>query len=115
MKSKLFQYSIATLVLSAATGSMNLSSALAGRQNFTIVNRTSSDIINLYVSPVNTNSWEEDVFGSDYLPSGNQIEVNFGNSTQGCYYDLKAVLRNGSIGEGRSLNLCQLEKYTFTD
>lgn len=115
MNSKLFRDGTVALVLAISTVSINLGSAIAGRQDFTVRNETSTDIVRIYVSTSNSNDWEEDVLGSDVLAAGSSTKINFSNSTQGCYHDLKAVFRDGDVLERRDLNLCELRSYTFTN
>ena len=103
------------LTLAIATVTINLGSAIAGRQDFVVRNETGTDIVRLYVSTSNTNDWEEDVLGRDVLEAGTYTKINFSNSTQGCYHDLKAVFRDGDVLERRDLNLCELGSYTFTN
>jgi hypothetical protein len=115
MTSKLFRYVTVTLAFSISAITTNFSSAIAGRQDFTVRNQTSTDIVRIYVSTSNSNDWEEDVLGRDVLAAGSSTTINFSNSTQGCYHDLKAVFRDGDVLERRDLNLCELRSYTFTN
>ena len=115
MNNKLSRHVTVTLALAISTVSINLGSAIAGRQDFMIRNETSTDIVRIYVSTSNSNDWEEDVLGRDVLPAGSSTTINFSNSTQGCYHDIKAVFRDGDILERRDLNLCELRSYTFTN
>ena len=58
----------------AALFVMALSSvAFAGAQDFTLVNNTGYPIYKVNVSAASTNSWEEDILGSDILPNGSSI------------------------------------------
>jgi hypothetical protein len=115
MKNKSFRYLATTLALSISAVTLNLSSALAGRQDFIVRNQTGTDIVRLYVSRSNTNAWEEDVLGRDVLESGNTTTIRFNNAAQECYHDIKAVFRDGDVLERRDLNLCELRSYTFTN
>ena len=115
MRSKLLRYLTTTLAVSIAAVTVNLNSALAGQQDFIVRNETGTDIVRLYVSTSNTNDWEEDVLGRDVLESGGATRINFSDSAQGCYHDLKAVFRDGEIIERQDINLCELRSYTFTN
>ncbi len=69
--------------------------AFAGAQDFVLVNNTGFPIYVVNVSPANTNSWEEDILGSDILANGQAVQVNFGaGNTQ--YWDIQAVFEDGS-------------------
>jgi hypothetical protein len=115
MNSKSFRYVAMTFAVSISAMTFNLSAAVAGRQDFIVRNQTNTDIVRLYVSTSNTNSWEEDVLDRDILEAGTSSKIRFSNSTQGCYHDLKAVFRDGEVIERRDLNLCELNSYTFTN
>jgi hypothetical protein len=115
MNRKLFRNIVMTVALSLPAITTTFGSAIAGRQDFTVRNETSTDIVRIYVSTSNTNDWEEDVLGQDVLAAGSSTRINFGSSTQGCYHDIKAVFRDGDVLERRDLNLCELRSYTFTN
>ena len=69
--------------------------AFAGAQDFVLVNNTGYPIYVVNVSPASTNNWEEDILGSQVLPNGSSIQVNFGaGNTQ--YWDINAVFEDGS-------------------
>ena len=65
--------------------------AMAGVQDFTVVNRTGYEIYSLYVSPSDERSWEEDVLDDDVLPDGDSVRVNFDNSEDDCMWDIMVV------------------------
>ncbi len=80
----------------AALFVMALSSvAFAGAQDFTLVNNTGYPIYKVNVSAASTNSWEEDILGSDILPNGSSVTVTFGVGNQQ-YWDIQAIFEDGS-------------------
>jgi hypothetical protein len=64
MRSQSFRYLTTTLALSISAVTLNLSSALAGRQDFIVRNQTGTDIVRLYVSTSNTNDWGRGCLGT---------------------------------------------------
>jgi hypothetical protein len=73
--------------------SLTFMAAPALAQQVTIENNTSANLSELYVSNVDTNSWEDNVLGGRVLKPGDKFEHNFnGKYTM---YDLKAVFDNG--------------------
>ena len=80
--------------------------AAAGDQDFTLRNRTGYTIDQVYVSAVNTDSWEEDVLGRDTLANGEAAEIEFARSEDACRWDLKLVYDDGETAEWGNLDLC---------
>jgi len=82
---------LATAMLVMAYASV----ALAGMQDFYLVNNTGYTIYQVNVSSSGTDSWEEDILGSQVLENGESLLVNFGSgSTQ--YWDIQAIFEDGS-------------------
>ena len=69
--------------------------AFAGAQDFVLVNNTGFPIYKVNVSAASTNSWEEDILGSDILPNGSSVHVTFGVGNQQ-YWDIQAIFEDGS-------------------
>ena len=84
-----------------------------GKQDFTLVNMTGVEIHELYVSPHNTDDWEEDILGQDTLPSGQTLDITFSPKERAKLWDLKIVDGKGNSIEWESLNLLEIEKVTL--
>ena len=67
----------------------------------------------LYGSNVGSDSWEEDILGSDVLESGTSVNVNFDDGTGYCKYDLKAVFEDGDSVIKRGINVCTVGTWTI--
>src|SRR5687768_5218192 len=91
---------------SAAAPRLTPATAAAGDQDFTLRNRTGYTIDQVYVSSVDTNSWEEDVLGRDTLGNGEAWEIEFSRSEDECNWDLKVVYDDGETAEWGDVNLC---------
>ena len=97
------------LVLVAASAAallMTPAIAAAGDQDFTLRNRTGYTIDQVYVSSVDTNSWEEDILGRDTLANGEAWEIEFSRSEDECNWDLKVVYDDGETAEWNAVDLC---------
>jgi len=73
-------------------------------------------ITHVYVSPTESNGWDDDVLGRDVLNPGESVFIYFGRYDPGsCFYDIR-VLSNGRAGEGmlRAVNLCDTDTVTFS-
>jgi hypothetical protein len=99
----------AALSLLLATSAL----ALQGRQDFTLVNKTGVEIHELYVSPHSAETWEEDVLGTDTLPSGQSVEIKFSRKEKAKLWDLKVVDGEGNSIEWERLNLLEISEVTL--
>ena len=89
--------------------------ALAEDLVFTLTNNSSYAVKSLFTSPADVNTWEEDVFGEQYLPAGNFVEVTIGDGREQCVYDMKFVLEDDSEFIEPGVDLCELGEYTLSD
>jgi hypothetical protein len=87
--------------------------ALAGQQDFTIVNKTGYSLKHIYVSESNNNSWDEDILGRDVLNDGESFDVAFGKAEKTCNWDMKVAYDDGETAVWQGLNLCQISKLTL--
>ncbi len=74
---------------------LTVSTAMAGAQDFILVNRTGYDIYAVNVSPSETEKWEEDVLGSQILANGEALEIKFGRRKER-YWDMQVKFKDGS-------------------
>ncbi len=98
-----------TLVVLLATAA----NSLAGKQDFTLVNKTGFDIHEVYVSPHSSDDWEEDVMGKGILADGQSIAVKFERTDKTKEWDLKVVDGNGKATVFEKLDLLQISKATL--
>jgi len=82
---------------------------------FVLTNASSYAVKSFFTSPADVNDWEEDVFGANYLPAGNQVNVTIGDGREQCTYDLKFVLEDNSEFVESGIDLCELGEYTLSD
>lgn len=85
----------------------------AQNRNVTVINNTGQDIIRFYGSNAGTSSWEEDILGSDILPRGRSVNINFDDGTGHCNFDFKAELASGATRETYGINVCQVSSVTI--
>ena len=86
---------IRILFLTAAMLIFAASAAMAGAQDFILVNRTGYDIYAVNVSPSETEKWEEDILGSKILANGEALEVRFPKRKEQ-YWDIQVKFKDGS-------------------
>ena len=81
--------------------------------DFTLQNRTGLVIMELYVSPDETDDWEEDVLGRDVLKHNESVDIAFSRSEKSCDWDLKIKDEDGDEVEWDSLDLCAASHITL--
>jgi hypothetical protein len=90
------------------------SPALAGEQDFSLINATGYEIGELYVAPSDSSDWQEDVLGQDTLADGAQANIGFSRDTDTCTWDLKVVYsEDNSSAEWHAVDLCKLSVVTI--
>lgn len=88
--------------------------AIAGDQDFTLVNQTGVEIAELYVSPASVDDWQEDVLSQDTLPDGESLDINFARDEDADFWDLKVVDGEGNSIEWPHLKLTDISQVTLT-
>jgi hypothetical protein len=87
--------------------------AAQGKQDFTLHNNTGVEIHKLFISPHDTNEWEEDILGKDTLADGDSLEINFSRKETAKMWDLKIVDKEGTSIEWENLNLLEISEVTL--
>ena len=100
---------LACLALLALAGQ-----ALAGAQDFLLVNQTGKVIDQLYVVPNNARTWEDDILGRDVLLPGESTEIVFSPQEQDCVWDIMVVDKHGQELWWEDINLCKNRRVVLT-
>jgi hypothetical protein len=91
-------------------------SAFADQRDFTLTNNSSIDIASVYVTATDADTWGDDAMGTDILPSGQSVDMNFtGPDDAGCVYDIKVMGTHGEQGYLYKVDLCSVTHVTFSD
>jgi hypothetical protein len=92
----------------SAKGTRNFTFAASpDRLDFTLHNQTGYQIDEVYVSPNNSDNWEEDVLGADVLANDSSVAITFSRQRQ-TFWDLKVVFKGGREAVWKRFNLSQL-------
>lgn len=88
--------------------------ALAGAQDFTLVNDTGYPLRAVFVSPSNEESWEEDILGKDILEDEDSVDLEFDRSHDECLWDIKVIYDDdGSSAVWHEIDLCKWSEITI--
>jgi len=98
---------------SNANTSTSSSSDQGAKQDFTLVNQTGVEIHKVYISPHDSNDWEEDILGRDTLPDGQSVDIKFNRGEKAAMWDLRVEDSKGNAIEWENLNLLQISKVTL--
>ena len=81
---------------------------MAANQDFKLVNKTGYQIDEVYVGPVSSNSWGEDIMGKGSLGVGEAVDITFTAPGNVCLWDMKVKYNDGDTAEWGNLNLCNI-------
>ncbi len=108
-------------LFAAASGALFASTAPAESQqrrqsgplSVSVVNRASSSVQNLYVTPADSPTWGSDLLGKETLTAGGRQTVRV-DRTAGCRYDIRVIYSNGENDVDTDVNLCASSAVTLT-
>ncbi|MBP3231082.1 MAG: hypothetical protein J6M33_02155 [Anaerovibrio sp.] len=88
--------------------------AMAGSQDFTLVNGTGKTITYIYLSPTSTSEWiYQDELGNNVLRPGQDIFLYFDPRDGVQYWDVKVVYENGAEDYWIGLDLFRVYSLTI--
>jgi hypothetical protein len=104
---------LTAIAVAGALVGLTISSATALDRRVRINNNTGYDIVQFYASNKGTNDWEEDILGSDILPTGESLIINIDDGTGYCKFDFLAVFEDDDQVISRDNNVCELSDFNF--
>lgn len=104
-------FSLSAIALSACDD--GTSSGSSADRHVTIINNTNVAITRFYGSNAGSDIWEEDILGSDILPAGSSVSINFDDGSGYCTFDFKAEFNDGSALIDRNVDVCTTSSVTF--
>lgn len=101
----------------AATAAMFLFAvpAFAEDLTFDLINNSSVNLHELYVSAHDADDWGEDILGTEILAAEESGAVTITDGKATCDYDLRFVSEDGSAIERANVNLCETGSFTLQD
>ena len=106
----------AGLILALALLAATATAALACNKNFVVYNRTDKMMTQFFVSPYQSDNWEDNVLRADIDPD-THTRVDMSDDTREySLYDVKAVFEDGTKTTGYKINLCRAQAvYIYSD
>ena len=97
-------------VLALFLGMIYAGLAVAGVQDFTIVNKTGIEINQLYISPASTETWDKDILSVDTLLVGDECDILVSRDENAEVWDLMIVSPKGASVKWPGLRLNDFTK-----
>ena len=103
-----------SIAMTAAFALLTAAPAFAEDLVFTLVNNSSVNITEMYVSKHSTDKWEENILNGATIDAGTQSDITISDGATTCDYDMRFVGDNGATHEVTQ-NICELATYTLTN
>jgi hypothetical protein len=102
-----------TVLVGAVLALTAVAPAYAEDLVFKLNNKSSGAVNELYVSPLDANTWEEDILGQDVLDAGKTATITIHDANGQCEWDVRIVYDDGSVTDERKIDLCHLANGTY--
>lgn len=89
------------------------SCALAGPQDFKLVNKTGVDIYSVFISPSDSDDWGEDVKDVKVLKDGQSLTVTFDSQNKAALWDIMVADKDGTTLEWTEFDLFEISVVTL--
>jgi hypothetical protein len=82
-------------------------------RHVTVVNNSGSTVTQFYGSNQGADTWQEDILGSEVLPPGGSVRINFDDGSGYCGFDFKAVFADGTSAVETGIDVCTTATVTI--
>lgn len=104
---------IASFLVAVIFSATVASTAFAGRQDFTLVNYTGRDIVNVYIAPSNTFYWDDDILDVGVLYNTDSVHIHFSRKERDRYWDMMAIFSDGNEWVWEDIDLFTVSEITL--
>ena len=89
--------------------------ALAGSQDFTLINRSPFRIVGFWVAPANSDNWEENILEGTSVAFNSSIEITFDNTNNVQWWNFRIKDSSGKTWnwEKKDYDLTQISQITY--
>ena len=102
------------LTLAAVLAATFAAPALAEDLEFTLINNSSHDVAEMYLSPHSQDHWGENILSVPAVVAGTQGTISITDGEAVCDYDMRFVTSDGASVEVTQ-NMCELGTFTLND
>ncbi len=88
--------------------------AIAEDLQFTLINTSSHDIVEMYLTPHEKDTWGPNILSVPSIPAGTQGTIAIADGETVCDYDIRFVTGDG-ITVDATQDMCKLATFTFHD
>ena len=81
---------------------------------FTLVNSSSANLVEMYVTPHDADQWGDNILTVDAVKAGEQGKISIADGEAVCDYDMRFVMDTGVTVDGTQ-DLCKLSTFTLHD
>ena len=87
----------------------------AGKQDFTLVNKSPFKIVGFWVAPADSDDWEENILDGMSVASNESIDITFDNANNVTWWNFRIKDSSGKIWnwEKNKYNLTQISELTY--
>ncbi|MCW2241779.1 hypothetical protein [Azospirillum canadense] len=90
----------------ASVAAVTTTALADGKRDMTVLNRTGSDIAEIYVSPAGAARWNDNVMDQEVLQDGDLVSVHL-SEDNACVADVMVVFDDEETVEWSGLDLCR--------
>ena len=89
--------------------------ALAGSQDFTLVNQSPYSIVGLWIAPADSDNWEENVLAGTSVDPNSSIDITFDSSGNTRWWNFRIKDSSGKvwIWEKKDYDLTKISQITY--
>ena len=87
----------------------------AGKQDFTLVNKSPFKIVGFWVAPADSDDWEENILDGMSVASNESIDITFDNANNVTWWNFRIKDSSGKTWnwEKKKYNLTQISELTY--
>ena len=89
-----------------------VTTASTANRHVLVSNRTGVTMVQFFASNSARSSWEEDILGTNVLPSGRSVDINIDDGSGACSFDFKAVFADGDVVVENGYDVCRQATWT---
>jgi hypothetical protein len=102
------------ITLAAILAVSAVAPAFAEDLEFTLINNSSHDVTEMYLSPHEQNTWGENILSVPSVAAGTQGTISITDGEEVCDYDMRFVTADGASVEDTQ-DMCKLGTFTLND